>query len=41
MAGLLVLAGADQKLGNAKGESAIDLARAGGHDWLADRLAGL
>ena len=37
-AGVLVLFGADPRRRNAKGETAIDLARAGGHEWLAERL---
>jgi len=40
IAGLLLLFGADRSLRNAKGESAADLARAAGHEWLAARLEG-
>ena len=40
IAGLLVLFGADLKRTNDKGETAADIARAAGHDWLAERLAG-
>ena len=39
-AGLLLLFGADVGLKNDKGETAADIARAAGHDWLAARLAG-
>ena len=39
--GLLLLFGASPTLPNAKGKSAIDHARDGGHDWLAERLAAL
>lgn len=38
IAGLLVLFGADPRLQNAKGLDAIAHARAGGHEWLAERL---
>jgi ankyrin repeat protein len=40
MAGLLLLFGADATVKNAKGEDAAMLARAAGHEWLAERLAG-
>lgn len=36
--GLLLLFGADPKQRNAKGEDAVAHARAGGHEWLAERL---
>jgi ankyrin repeat protein len=36
--GLLLLFGAWPALTNAKGQTAIDHARAGGHDWLAGKL---
>jgi uncharacterized protein len=39
IAGLLLLFGADRSLQDAKGETAADLARAAGHDWLAARLS--
>lgn len=39
VAALLILFGADPHLTNAKGQDAIAHARAGGHDWLAERLA--
>ncbi len=39
LAGLLVLFGADPSQKNDKGETAADIARAAGHDWLAARLA--
>jgi ankyrin repeat protein len=38
MAGLLLLFGADATVKTAKGEDAAALARAAGHEWLADRL---
>ncbi|MDR3472558.1 MAG: ankyrin repeat domain-containing protein [Devosia sp.] len=38
MAGLLLLFGADPARRDAGGKSAADHARAGGHDWLAERL---
>lgn len=38
-AGLLRLFGADVNQTNSKGDTAAQLARAAGHDWLADRLA--
>lgn len=38
IAGMLILFGADPKLKNAKGLDAVDHARAGGHEWLAQRL---
>lgn len=38
IAGLLLLFGADLATTNDKGETAADLARSQGHDWLADRL---
>ena len=39
IAGLLILFGADPRLRNDKGEDAVSLARAAGHDWLAEALA--
>jgi ankyrin repeat protein len=36
--GMLILFGADPRLKNAKGQDAIDHARAGEHEWLAKRL---
>lgn len=38
IAGMLILFGADPKLKNGKGLDAIAHARAGGHEWLAQRL---
>jgi ankyrin repeat protein len=38
IAGLLLLFGADPNATNDKGETAATLARAKGHDWLAERL---
>jgi ankyrin repeat protein len=38
IAGLLLLFGADPRATNDKGETAADLARSKGHDWLARRL---
>jgi uncharacterized protein len=38
IAGLLVLFGADPGMKNGKGQTAADIARAAGHDWLSDRL---
>lgn len=40
-AGLLLLAGADSGLRNAKSEDAAHFARAAGHEWLANRLEAL
>jgi ankyrin repeat protein len=37
--GLLILFGASPTVVSAKGKSAIDHAREGGHDWLAERLS--
>lgn len=39
LAGLLLLFGADPSQKNDKGETAADLARTAGHDWLAERLS--
>ena len=41
LAGLLLLCGGDPKLTNAAGETPADIARAAGHEWLAERLARL
>jgi ankyrin repeat protein len=38
LAGLLLLFGGDPRIKNAKGHDAIALARAAGHEWLAERL---
>ena len=40
IAGLLLLFGADRSQKNEKGETAAVIARAAGHEWLAERLAG-